>query len=496
MAVFHLKYRPQKFGELDLVEVGEKLKKTLEEKECPQSFLFAGPKGAGKTSAARILAKAINCLTPEGVEPCGKCENCIGIANGETIDIMEIDAASNRGIDDVRLIKDRAYLSPAKLKKKVFIIDEVHMLTKEAFNALLKLIEEPPKHTVFIMCTTDPEKIPETVLSRLVRVDFKKGKIDELKSSLKKIIDGEKIKIKNEAIEIIVKNNDGSFRNLQKMFNEMVMEIGKEMDKESVEKFFEKKQGEYSMESLEEDLLAGDKKGIIGRMEKMAENGVDFGEYRNRALDWFQKRMIDVKLWEIKELVRWINLLIDAGRKEKYTEIGQLPMELAVIDFLGDENKIQLSKINDQKVVEKLVINRGTENSRDAINRVSTKKNLNITVEQVAEKWKDLLLAVKPYNHSVEAFLRAARPKEIDGGRIVFEVFYQFHKDRLEDAKNRKIVEVGLNKIFGQDVDFVCVLGKNNVTEKKVISAEEEKVEVKKEASGDEIYDAAKEIFG
>ena len=143
MSVFHLKYRPQRVSELDLSRVSESLTKILKSKDIPQSFLFCGPKGAGKTSAARIMARAVNCLKPEGVEPCNVCENCTEILNGSSMDIIEIDAASNRGIDDIRLLKDRAYLLPSKLRVKVFIIDEVHMLTKEAFNALLKLIEEP-----------------------------------------------------------------------------------------------------------------------------------------------------------------------------------------------------------------------------------------------------------------------------------------------------------------------------------------------------------------
>ena len=142
MPVFHLKYRPKTLSELDLSDVADKLRNLIEAKDMPQSFLFSGPKGAGKTSAARILAKIINCEDKKDGEACGKCDNCKEIEANRAIDIIEMDAASNRGIEDVRSLKDKSYLSPTKLKYKVFIIDEVHMLTKEAFNALLKLIEE------------------------------------------------------------------------------------------------------------------------------------------------------------------------------------------------------------------------------------------------------------------------------------------------------------------------------------------------------------------
>ena len=180
MSVFHLKYRPKKISELDLVEVADKIKSIVLSSDGFQSLLFAGPKESGKTSAARILARSVNCSNLKNGEPCGECENCKEIERGNSLDIIEIDAASNRGIDDVRSLKENAYLAPIKLQKKIFIIDEVHMLTKEAFNALLKLIEEPPKNTLFIMCTTDAHRIPETVLSRLLKIKLRKGNQDEL----------------------------------------------------------------------------------------------------------------------------------------------------------------------------------------------------------------------------------------------------------------------------------------------------------------------------
>jgi DNA polymerase-3 subunit gamma/tau len=253
MAVFHLKYRPLKIEDLDLPDVAETLTKILSGDEVPQSFLFAGPKGAGKTSAARILARAVNCEKKSGVEPCGKCDSCNEILKGSSLDIIEIDAASNRGIDDVRVLKEKAYLLPSKLKKKVFIIDEVHMLTKDAFNALLKLIEEPPKHTLFILCTTDPEKIPDTVLSRLIRIDFRKGVKKELNKSLKKIIEGEKIEIDKETIDLIVEKSDGSFRNLQRTLNEIYLNFGKKISFEDAKKFFLAKSGSYLEEEFEDD---------------------------------------------------------------------------------------------------------------------------------------------------------------------------------------------------------------------------------------------------
>lgn len=512
MAVFHLKYRPLKIADLDLADVAETLTKILKSDEIPQSFLFAGPKGAGKTSAARILARAVNCKDKDGVEPCGKCANCKEILNGSSLDIIEIDAASNRGIDDVRVLKEKAYLLPSKLSKKVFIIDEVHMLTKDAFNALLKLIEEPPKHTVFILCTTDPEKIPDTVLSRLIRIDFRKGGKKELNKSLTKIIEGEGIEIDQEAVEFIIEKSDGSFRNLQRTFNEMYLQLNKKISLDSAVGFFLTKSGDYREEDFEADLAAKKTKLILEKLESMAERGVDFQNFRQRLMSYFQKKLLfsfgvgdDTKSkLTVKEIEVLINLLIKAAKQEKDVEIDQLPLELVVVEFIGENGNNDEGEDEGKKKAEK------TNNDDNETIKKTEKKNeieeVKIVVEtsgivdvrEVEEKWGNILLAVKPYNHSVEAFLRAARPKSVNGNILTMEVFYPFHKDRLEEAKNRKIVENGLTKALGVNLAFECILGKTKkeplviVNSTPVENINENLVNEPKK----DLYDIAKEIFG
>jgi DNA polymerase III subunit gamma/tau len=494
MSVFHLKYRPQKFSDLDLVEVSKSLKKILSGKEIPQSFLFAGPKGAGKTSAARILARAVNCSDLKNGEPCGKCDNCQEILRGSSIDVIEIDAASNRGIEDVRALKDKAYLLPSKLSKKVFIVDEVHMLTKEAFNALLKLIEEPPVHTIFVLCTTDEGKIPETVLSRLIKVGFHKGNKEELKGSLKRVIDGEGVEVEEGAVDLIVSKSDGSFRNLQKTFNEIFLEFGKKISKKEAIKFFEGRTGEYTAEEIEDDLAVGEVKIILMKLEKMAEAGVDFKAFREELIDYFQNKLLGIYGVEGKgtskmgagEVEKWLGLLIAAGKQEKDITIDQLPLELAVVELLKNKKPVVRAEKSEEKEPEEV--------KKEA-------KNINLAVEMVEQEWGKVLMAVKPFNHSVEAFLRAARPTKIKGDRVVLEVFYPFHKDKLEEPKNREIVEKGLNLVFGVEMSFECVLSRskgkplviNNDTPVEKVS---EKLSEEKLTEGGDIYDVAKQIFG
>jgi len=520
MSVFHLKYRPIKFSDLDLTDVAESLRKYLSAKDVPQSFLFSGPKGSGKTSAARILARAINCTNSKDGEPCGKCDNCKEIIKGGAMDIIEMDAASNRGIEDVRSLKDKAYLLPSKLTKKVFIIDEVHMMTKDAFNALLKLIEEPPKHTIFVLCTTDPDKIPDTVLSRLVRVDFRKGGKDALVNSLKKIIDGEGIEIAKEAIDFIVEKSDGSFRNLQRNFNELYLQLGKKLKIDEVLKFYSDKNGSYREKDFDKDLSGGDLKIILEKLEKMANDGVDFSNFRLNLMNYFQKKILafcgvgeEIKGGiNLEESEFLMSLLIKASKQEKEVEIDQLPMELVVVEFWDGKRKnfevVKKNEKNEVKIEDVKVEEIKTEEVKveEVIEEIVVEQQCSgpLSIEEIVEKWGNLLSAIKCCNYSVEAFLRASRPKLIKGNILVLEVFYPFHKDRLEESRNRKIVEDGVTKVFGINLSFECVLAKNKKeplvigNDTPIESVSDKLLENKNEnkAGNGDIYDVAKEIFG
>ncbi len=488
MSVFHLKYRPQRIADLDSVEVVEVLTRILEGGDIPPAFLFTGPKGAGKTSAARILARAVNCQKKKGIEPCGECDNCIEVGGGRSIDVLEIDAASNRGVDDARSLREKAVLLPSKLKTKVFIVDEVHMLTKEAFNALLKLIEEPPIHTMFILCTTDVSKIPETVLSRLIRVDFKKGRKTELQSALKRVIEGEKISIEDESLNLIVDKSDGSFRNIHRLFNEIVLRYGQKIKQEQVEEFFKTKGGSYSENEFEKDLGVGDAQRVMTKLEQLAEVGTDFANFREGLIRYFQERLLSFygvgaeNLGELKkeEVVRLLGCLIRAGELEKLVGIDQLPLELAVIEFLGDKEPIKKQGDSLEPKVEPMVEIKKIEGE--------------VTLEAIEREWGNVLRVVKPFNHSVEAFLRAARPKAVEGKALVIEVFYPFHKDRLEEERNRQVVEKGLKTVLGVDLHLKCELSQSK--KPPLVIKNETPMEQVTPGGEKDIYEVAKEIFG
>ena len=226
----YLKYRSQKFGELVGQDaIAQTLKNAVGQSRVAHAYLFSGVRGTGKTSTARILAKAINCLDLQGAEPCGVCANCVEIGSGAAVDLIEIDAASNRGIDEIRDLRERVKYLPAVLKIKVYIIDEAHMLTTEAFNALLKTLEEPPAHVVFVLATTEPHKIPLTVASRCQRFDFRRIETGAIAARLALIVDQESVRVDPASLALLARLARGSMRDGITLLDQLTSQGGEEL---------------------------------------------------------------------------------------------------------------------------------------------------------------------------------------------------------------------------------------------------------------------------
>lgn len=220
---FYRKWRPQSFDKvIGQQYVVQTLKNAVSKNRLSHAYMFCGPRGTGKTSTARILAKALNCIDGPTSEPCNKCANCTSISNGNSVDVIEIDAASNRGINEIRELREKAKYLPNVLRKKVYIIDEVHMLTTEAFNALLKILEEPPEHVLFIMATTEPRKVIPTIMSRCQRFDFYPIPVDMIKKRLTEISESENISMSDSVLSIISKYADGSQRDADGILEQLV----------------------------------------------------------------------------------------------------------------------------------------------------------------------------------------------------------------------------------------------------------------------------------
>jgi DNA polymerase-3 subunit gamma/tau len=229
------KWRPQIFEDvIGQRPITQTLQNAISQKRVAHAFLFTGARGVGKTSTARILAKALNCETGPSINPCNQCKTCHEISSGTSMDVIEIDGASNRGIDEIRELKENVRYTPAKSRHKIFIIDEVHMLTREAFNALLKTLEEPPPHIIFVFATTEPHKIPSTILSRCQRYDFKRIPLKEIVESLKRITEEEKVRISQRGLLYLARESEGSMRDAQSLLDQVISYAGKEIRDEDI----------------------------------------------------------------------------------------------------------------------------------------------------------------------------------------------------------------------------------------------------------------------
>ena len=511
----YLKYRPQTLEELDSQSARESLKKIIFSGNVPHAFLFYGPRGTGKTSAARIVAKILNCEKNHAgkmSEPCNKCEQCLSITKGTNIDVIEMDAASHRGIDDARFLRDAVKLSPAKADKKVYILDEVHMLTTEAANALLKTIEEPPEHVVFILATTNPEKLITTIRSRAVEIPFKKASSDEIVRSLLKVVKGEKLKLDKESLVLIAKAASGSFRDSIKILEQIITEnVPQKFD--DVEKYLSRK----TFNKINSFIFHLDRKNIAGAIadiEDVVLDGISVADFVGEVLENLRAVLLAkagvgesdlLQEYSQEKIILLIELMLKAKESIASTALEQLPLEVAVIKWCSEENvekKNQEEKkgVNGKNVIEIKKVEKQQLPKKKAVEMLEAKDILSKSKQKRSkpfgeENWQKVLSLVKPVNTSVEALLRAAKPLDFDGRTLTLAVFYRFHKERLEEEKYRSILESIVNQVLCIDSSrVVCTLAEPS----KKIDARSETILAEPPltgSSGEDIIEVAKKIF-
>lgn len=453
--VYYRKYRPQKIEELDEASVRETLQSVLSSKKSSfHAFLFTGPKGLGKTSAARIVAKFLNCENRKAgdLEPCNRCYQCKSITSGSNLDILEIDAASNRGIDEIRDLRDKINLSTIAAKYKVYIIDEVHMLTTEAFNALLKTLEEPPRHAVFILCTTEPQKVPATIASRCLNVSFSLATTDELMRSLKRIVSGEKLNVEKDALEEIALLSDGSFRDGSKILQELSVKVGnKKITKEFVEKEYKISNLKNQISNLVKLLEEKDVKGSLNLVQKSVNEGIEMKSFVEELINELHSELIlkieqkSESKMSLEDLKKLLELLVDASSQIKYAVLSQLPLELAIVEYCSN---------NVQRTVS-TPVKQASSASAEA-SAPSTSPPL------AAQAFlQELILKINPENRTIAGLLRGVSLKETNGKKIVLETKYKFHKEKLEERNAIDLIEKMASEILGKNVriEFLLKVG-------------------------------------
>ena len=286
------RYRPKDFGDLvGQSQASTALKNAIQQNRVGHAYLFTGARGVGKTSTARIFAKCLNCVDGPTIEPCNQCDICEGIASGEDIDVIEIDGASNRGIDEIRQLRSNANIRPSRARYKVYIIDEVHMLTAPAFNALLKTLEEPPGHVKFIFCTTDPEKIPITVLSRCQRYDFVPVKLDAIKARLAEIVANENLLADDEALALLARRAGGSMRDSQSLLEQVLSYCDGRVTTQHVHELLGTADNEIVFE-IGKSCLESDSAACLNAVGRAVSAGVDPNQLSEQLVAFFRDLMV------------------------------------------------------------------------------------------------------------------------------------------------------------------------------------------------------------
>jgi len=493
------KYRPQNFSELvGQNHIKETLQNEIKAGRIAHAYLFSGPKGVGKTTTARLLAKAVNCENLRGAEPCNHCRSCQEITEGRALDVIEIDAASHTQVDNVREnIIPNARTAPSRLKYKIFIIDEVHMLSLSAFNALLKILEEPPLHVIFILATTELHKLPETIISRCQRFDFRRVGISDIKKRLKKISEWEKIKVEEEVIDIIASLAEGSIRDAESILGQVFSLGEKKITKEIAELVLPRSNFEL-MYNLFSSFLARDKKKSLEVINELVKEGVNIKIFIDQFIDFLRqcilfkidKNLEDLSFYDInakagafnKQIERVdldflreiINKLIFYKKEIDYVNISQLPLELLAIDICDYKREKENSNPGNILPEEKEEI---PDNKSEAKEKENKQKDSPI-LKEVADKWQNIVRKLNENNHSLALVLRNCAPLKNKGNELTIGCAFKFHQEKLSEKKSRKIIEDLLTDVLDRQIKAKFVVSEIKFPEEKTKIEDNENNEV------------------
>jgi DNA polymerase-3 subunit gamma/tau len=480
----YTKYRPQYFRDL----VGQRLivetiSREIAKDKISHAYLFSGPKGSGKTTMARLLAKAANCEKREAgeFEPCNECTSCREITDGRSLDVLELDAASHTGVADVAEIREAVRFAPHGSRKRVFIIDEVHMLSKGAFNALLKTLEEPPVSTIFVLATTEIPKVPDTIRSRCQEFHFKRAQGAELAAYLSKIAKHEGIAISKDAITTISELADGSFRDAVSILEQVSGASGEISagsvrgllglaDEEAVFAFLRAlslKKSQDALEIISEQSSQGVDSGDFLRGTTLTlrhfllflSGAKDSGTGEER--DFFEALS---KVWGLPLALNLLEKLLSAKELLRLTPVPTLPIEMVTVSWCSDEKRSNRSTDRKNGLVENVENADGDSNKRSDRTSLSVEQaqrsNVSIPVAKVFEKldpkdWEVILRTVKEENHSLYAILREAivLGETVDG--IALAVRFRFHAELLGASRHQQLLAACVTKVLGRPVGVV-----------------------------------------
>ncbi len=452
------KYRPQDFDNL----IGQEHIKTtllnaIQQEKISHAYLFCGPRGTGKTTTARLIAKAINCdnISSNG-EPCNKCFQCMSANESSLVDLIEIDAASNRGIDEIRDLREKIRFAPSQAKNKVYIIDEVHMLTKEAFNALLKTLEEPPPHVFFIIATTETHKVPATIISRCQRFDFHRISIDSLINRLKHIAEMENIKYEIEALELIANMVKGGLRDAISILDQLSHhgDITVSLVKNTLGL-----SDSQAIADLFQALIQNDPNKSLELLKNILTQGANLTEFLREFLEYVRKMMIltvkGEKNINLQKILEIIDAFSSAKTKISQSIIEELPVEAAIVSLC---NKYPTNESNPQ--TEK----KATATITHATQKAHSPISKNTEPNTILNKWPEILELFNP--PPLRQNLKQAKP-EINNDMLILNFASDFHFDKFNAVENLYTLEKIINEFLKIETKIICKLNKTENSQSK-----------------------------
>jgi DNA polymerase-3 subunit gamma/tau len=503
--VFYRKWRPQTLSEIvGQAQVTQTLSNALTSGRVSHAYLFYGPRGTGKTSTGRILAKALNCLSNGKGEPCNECDMCRAITEGRALDVIEVDAASNRGIDEIRDLREKVNYAPNQARKKVYIIDEVHMLTKEAANALLKTLEEPPPYVVFILATTEAHKVPATIMSRCQRFDFRRISRADVTAKLARICKTEGIKLEAEGLNLIARSATGSLRDAENLLEQLTTYYGKEIGLHQVQAILGIT-GDQRARELVGHIAAGDAAKGVAAINSVNADGLDLRQFNREVVEYLRQLLL-VKTGseeavdltaedkaELKEMAAKTSLAqiskaikLFGSLELGFNNYSTLPLELALVDCIQPAQEIKTpppqpryeppppkktTPAQPEAKAEPIIEPKPAVKPKPAPEparpqakpreAVSPMAGLGSEIERLRLNWREVMAqAPEEVKRSPAiAILRSAgvKPVEIQGDTVILAFKYPIHKDRMETAENQQVARTIISNFLGRSCRVSCV---------------------------------------
>ena len=527
------KYRPKTFDEL----LGQKhitttLKNQVINGNIGHAYLFSGTRGTGKTSAAKIFSRAVNCLNPKDGNPCNECDSCKGILNESIMDVIEMDAASNNSVDDVRDLKEKVIYPPAMTKYKVYIIDEVHMLSKGAFNALLKTLEEPPKHLIFILATTEPERLPQTILSRCQRFDFKRITTRDIILNMRSIANELNIEVDDSVLRLIARNSDGAMRDAQSLLDQCFSFNGDKITYEDATDILgiANKDLIYNMVL---DIKNKDLDKVLLAIDEIIQNGKDINQFIKDLINYFRDLMI-VKtssnpneiletesiesLMEISNnmnldyILKALNILTNAESQGKWSTQPRIILEMAAVKLVNLEDEISLEErvrrleqgirpMEEPKEIKREVL-RSTENTTRPVENIvrptedkepekevtgeepiaeeiqkSDIDGYTLTLDRIRDEWQKVLQNIKAKKINIYALILEGELLSFENNLLTigYKEGYGFHREAINAPQNKKLVEEIVSKYFNREISINFIIKDNFIYTHKDDKKEDKK---------------------